>query len=545
MMRLRGFTLAVIAFSAALQASSQEGRFVVVNKSSKELRRTAHRLRLPVEQLKNARQALHEATDLAKTMDPCPVSQIYTLGQSWKRLDPSRASSVIESFIRELRSEAADAPNFQYYQQVTSSARMLMEQLAGEDYESVLHGIQSWPYPPASFGDTAENFRNSLETEIKRGVLSRLARSDPETALELLSQLEDSDTNNYGTTMMVVNGLMNAGKKEEALGLLDRAMDNFARQPSSQSAFRSYEGLLMMAAMYMDSDRVSAAFDELLKLSAKQGTSGVCGGTLETDDWSVDLTCAESTTLRLLPSLGMRPGLITNILDSNPDLKSKVEAAGGIDSLLSHGRYGSSQVKLVFDSNRGRGNSFSVPGRAPSADPAGLLRELQGKAESNPGYVRTKLREAAKNAEDADMLIGLASAAAYQDPDLGALALEIARDLLPRIESLQRRSGTLQNLARTYRQIEGETDTDLLRDGYVLADQMRQEESQKDAAISATNPANSSRITPADQLEIFLISELSRDSYEDAVRYVRSMQEDTVKLASFIRIVQALSQPNY
>ena len=47
------------------------------------------------------------------------------------------------------------------------------------------------------------------------------------------------------------------------------------------------------------------------------------------------------------------------------------------------------------------------------------------------------------------------------------------------------------------------------------------------------------------QLEIFLISELSRDSYEDAVRYVRSMKEDAIKLACFIRIAQALGQSNY
>ena len=114
MMRLRGFILAVITFCAAFQAFSQESKFVVVNKTSKELRRTAHRLHMPVEQLKNARLALQEATDLANTMDPFPVSQIGTLTQNWKQLDRSRADAVIESFIRELRSEAADAPNFQY-----------------------------------------------------------------------------------------------------------------------------------------------------------------------------------------------------------------------------------------------------------------------------------------------------------------------------------------------------------------------------------------------------------------------------------------------
>ena len=69
--------------------------------------------------------------------------------------------------------------------------------------------------------------------------------------------------------------------------------------------------------------------------------------------------------------------------------------------------------------------------------------------------------------------------AAHQDPDLGALSLEIARQLLPQLEPLQKRAMTLQNIIRTYRRIEGETDIELLRNGYILADQMRQKQSQQ------------------------------------------------------------------
>jgi hypothetical protein len=52
-------------------------------------------------------------------------------------------------------------------------------------------------------------------------------------------------------------------------------------------------------------------------------------------------------------------------------------------------------------------------------------------------------------------------------------------------------------------------------------------------------------MTQASQLEAFLVAELSRTSYESAIRYVRSMENNAVKVACLLQIVQALSQPNY
>jgi len=59
------------------------------------------------------------------------------------------------------------------------------------------------------------------------------------------------------------------------------------------------------------------------------------------------------------------------------------------------------------------------------------------------------------------------------------------------------------------------------------------------------NSAYGSAVTPASQLEAFLVAELSRDSYESAMRYVRSMENDTLKLQCLLQIAQALSNSNY
>jgi hypothetical protein len=94
-------------------------------------------------------------------------------------------------------------------------------------------------------------------------------------------------------------------------------------------------------------------------------------------------------------------------------------------------------------------------------------------------------------------------------------------------------------LIRAYRQVGGEIETELLKNGFVIADQLRQEQAIR-------NPDQQpGTITAADQLEAFLVSEAARDSYETAIRFVHSMEDGTPKLMSLVQIAQALSQSNY
>jgi hypothetical protein len=77
---------------------------------------------------------------------------------------------------------------------------------------------------------------------------------------------------------------------------------------------------------------------------------------------------------------------------------------------------------------------------------------------------------------------------------------------------------------------------------------MRNDQKERMAKLSARYALPMSMATgsmPADQLEGFLISELARDSFEAAIKYVRSMPEDTLKLTCLVQIAQALRQPNY
>lgn len=522
----------------ALSAFAQESKLVVVNTTSKELKRSAHRLRIPVEQLKKARQTLQEATDLVGKVKPYPSDQLFSLVNSWQQLNRSKTKTVIDSLIGDLRSEAAQATDSQTYIQATSTAMSLMQSFAEFDYGKLQQLFRSWPEPPESIAEAAGKLRDSLEANARQNALQRLAHTDPEKALELLSPPGDSEEYNYAISAQIAQGLLNAGKKDEALKIIDQTISDFSQHATDPRALQAYEGFVYMSVRNLDSGRAAAAMDSLIIQLLNQAPSADCGGALKVDDTSVDLTCSESKILNLVRGLPMKPGLVQTTLDSLPALKAKLDSVGGIDSL-----YSNSGTSLAFNKTAGR---QPVPSGSIAYDnPSKLLQELMGKAQSNPGYVKGKLREVAKSQQGIDMLISLGMMASYQDDELGRLALEVAQQLLPQVESLQKRSAVMQNLIRAFWQVDGEVDEGLLRDGFILADQLREEQSKNSESPDGLSAMRLSEHTPADQLEAFLLSELSKDSFESAINYVRSLKNDGLKLICLIQIAQTLSQPNY
>ncbi len=124
---------------------------------------------------------------------------------------------------------------------------------------------------------------------------------------------------------------------------------------------------------------------------------------------------------------------------------------------------------------------------------------------------------------------------------LSSLVLELATSLVSQLEPLQRRCGAFQNLIRTYRQVEGEVHPTLIKEGFLLADQMREEEEAK--GQSNQNKTSIRGLTQAEYLEIALLSEYARDNFDAAIRYVRSLPDNEFKLAGLLQMAQSLRQP--
>jgi hypothetical protein len=560
----RRFSLILFVFFFVFfqfQAFAQQSQVVFVNSSSKELKRTAHRLRIPVDQLRKAREALQEATNLAIKTDPPPVNQLSNLVRSWQNINRSNANGVVDSFIQDLRAQAAQPKDVSAYQTATSTAMSLLQSQqsqssSGADYEKILDTINSWPDPPASFGEKTATYRKDLETQLKSQSIMNLANSNPEKAYELLSQSQDKKSVNfsdYYPAIQVARNLMNKGKKDEAMKIIDQTENNFAQQANDPRTLDAYGSFVSMVSS-MGFPATDAIVEKYVTQLTTQPQQSTCAAKVQSGQTTLlDLTCSESKILNVVRNLSSRPGLAMKTLNSAPGLKAKLDRIGGIDSFTSSSMSGQPISVYTYDTRNNNTpqviSSFSSGGgiSVSTNSPDKLLQELRGKAETSPSLVKQKLRSTIKGPEDIDVLITLANSASSQDPELGSLALDLAQELLPQVEPLQKRTSTLQSMVRAYRQVDGEVDPELLKTGFILADQLRQEQADRIRNLPGMTTAMSANLqnltsSSADQLETFLVSELSRDSFDLAMRYVRSMDNGLLKLNSLVQIVQALSQ---
>jgi tetratricopeptide (TPR) repeat protein len=537
---LRRITLAFLAAIFLSPCFAENPSLVVINSSSKELKRAAHRLRIPVEQMKRAREVLQEATDLVRSTEPPLYEQFPAIIQMWNQINHPKAKAVTESFINDLRRAAADCPDFPCYQRMTSTAMMLLQ--SDFDYEKATQQMRDWPEPIPAFGDAAQSFRKNLETQIRNQAISRLAYSEPEKALKLMSEASPTDNYNYTASAQIAQALINTGKREAALKLIDQGISKFDQSTADPRAVQEFENFIRMTATTADSARISNAMDQLIAAFKKQDSYIQCSGTLRAGDLAVDLTCTESRMLNILRNMPMRQAFAMKTLDLIPELKSKLDGIGGLDAFYGSGMNGNPSLSIRYGTGGVQRNAspgvLGVVSQGPALNIPALLQDLKGKAESDPAVVRGKLKEM-----DADALSNFAMIASYQDPDLADLAIEMAQPMLPSVEPLARRATSLQSLIRASRQVDGEVDRDLLRSGFILADQIREEASQKTPETAVST--NQYMFTGADQLEIFLVTELSRDDFDSAISYVRALENNAFKLNCLIQIAQAQAQSNF
>ncbi|MBZ5499230.1 MAG: hypothetical protein LAP85_22760 [Acidobacteriia bacterium] len=516
---------------------SGQGRVVAIDSQAKDLKRTAHQLRVSVEQLKNARTALQEATDLARrSQDPSAFSQ---LSQSWIRLNRTKAPAAIEDLYGWLRSSARDASDLQTYQRCTSGAQSLLRSLAQSDSEQAIVLWRQWPDPPSSLGPDAKRIQEQNDKQFVNQLAMQTTVQNPEQALTLLRE-QAAQGSDYATNGRLAAQFSQSGNRPEALRIVDQALADFRQHEPDARGLSSYLGFVRMLPN-IDPNRYMQALNQLVPSLQKQVTPNA-GGTVTIGDQSLQLTPAEAAVVDICRSLMGRPDLTMKTLDAIPGLRNKLDRVGGIDGILNPVRGTQDAVTLSYSLD-GRGTSRITSSSGLTSPGADLYQSLRGKLTKDPAFVSQKLAEAATSPDRINELITLATRANLEDPDLASMALDSASQLVMKVEPLQRRSSTIQNLLRTYRNCEGEVSADLLQKGLLVVQQLREEEKDK-AAMNPppTGPAGM-RIgaSAADQLEMALVAELALDNFDGALRYVRLMPDD-MRLQALLRIVQSLSQ---
>ena len=553
-MSMTGRTAAFV-LSLALVTSISSGQTVVsIANQSKELRRTAHQLRISPDHLKNAREALKQATDLARRgSDMNVVSQ---LAQHWIRIDKSRAPGALEELYGYLSANAREAGTTAIYQRCIASAQSLLRSLATLDTDRTVALWRNWPDPPASLGD---EFRRA-QLQAQSVFLNQLKGDSPITGppmTDLSSLRQSAARGSYGAAAQLASQLLQVNEKGEAIKAIDDAIADFRQRQADPRVLSQYLSFVRQLPG-LDTDRYLQAVNALIPALDKQ-TGPNAGGTIKIGDQSVHLTASEAAVIELCRNMMGRPELAMRTLNMAPGLKSKLDRIGGIDSISPIGAPPSARVPVSMDysidgTNRTTFNStgsssgggtgpIAVMGAPGTSNPSGadLYQTLRGKLAKNPALVEQKLSEAAKTPDQIDSLIRVATMSAMADPDLASLALEKASQLLMQVEPLSKRASVLQSMISAYQRCDGEVDPELLQKGLAVVQQLRDEEKDKPSRLPAAAGMMVARAGPADQLEMAIIAELAIDNFDGALRFVRMMPDES-KVQALLRIVQSLLQ---
>jgi hypothetical protein len=363
-----------------------------------------------------------------------------------------------------------------------------------------------------------------------------MVSANPDAALAMMSGSTEGAGVDFGLRAPIASQMINSGRREEGLRIIDRTVAEFAAISPTPAQWHGYVSFLQQVT-YAAPDRFLEAFHVLTKAGPPPaGGSGRSHAFPGPAGQVVVLDEQEAMALNLLRGLHQRPELMLKALESMPSLKSKVEQLGGIDSALNPGdmgRFLSAHPNALYRKGHRTNPDGSMAGEADPNTPAAIHARIRGKMDTEPQFVRRTLADAFRGPEDAGRLLELAMAASGEDPDLSSLAIQMALPLVRRVDSPEQRMHLFQQLVSITRQCDGEVDPELIKEGFVLVDELREQEEKKPANVPV-KPGT----TAADQFEMFLVAELARDNFTAAIRYARSLQDDSMKLATLLRIVQ-------
>lgn len=513
-------------------------QLTIVTAKDKELKRSAHRLRITPDRLRHARRALDDATTLVTRIDPIPVPQVSQIATSWLRLHRTAAPQRIEQLFGELKRAAAEAADEAAYRQQTQSGQILLASLSEFNADRAAALARTWPDPPKRLGESVAKLRSTFETEFTKQSVRQIGMRNPEQIASRLEEYEHSGTLDPIVMSRVAMHLSQTGRREDAIRLLDKAiggMDQAARDPR---LFSDYMNLIPMFPM-VDSERAVAAVAGLIRVSKELGT--MPGGmTLQTQGGRrADLTGAEVAVVRMLQNNRMlNPEQALRIITTAPELKAKLDSIGGMDVL-----YGPTPARPVPppEARAAMGATGNPYGVAPSPfENVQLTAKLRTLAGQDPEAVKKQVTTDFQP-EQFQQLLRTAQQLGYQNDDLATTALETARTLLARIEPIQRRAQLMNFMVRVWAEVDGEIIPAVYREGFVLVDDLRHPPAPASGQAAPVDAA--AWASAADGLEQALLTEYARDDFDGALKYINGMSDNAAKVRTLLEIVQRFLSP--
>ena len=504
---------------------------VVGSKPSRDQKRTAYKLRISVQQLKNARSALKDATKLARGMDPFPIQQTLDLERYWIQLHPTKASDTIESFLADLRLLAKESSDEKEYSHFTLAAQRLLSELVKIDEKKAFDLAEKWP--TAKDVSKAVDIRTRMREELTKRHLQVQLQYHPDV-LSTNTSLEELDGMTYSSRATLAQNMIRGGNNYGATELVLSSIEKFSHATPDPQMLYDYARFLTSLSK-MDYELFQKGF-ATFRDYVYQYANVLPVDQVRVNDMSISVNSGELAILTVLERMThSMPERTLTVLTSCPSLKAKLDTVGGIDGYLGRSRGQENTVPIRRQLSYQHVTRFSATSESVTRS-SDLIEELKGKAKSNPFMVRGILSRRTTDAADIDALIVIAKRVGWKDPDLATIALEVAADNLDLIDSFAEQSQELMSLIRTYRWVNGEVETKVLKKGFLLVTLMRDEEDQD---VAARSPQERYQST-ADSLEAYLVAETALYNYDSAITYVQSIPKGMARLNVLLQVIETL-----
>ena len=198
--------------------------------------------------------------------------------------------------------------------------------------------------------------------------------------------------------------MMRVGRKEDAVALMEQTISDLSSCDATQIAPMDLMYLTQTLSR-ITPERFPDAFSLLVGSLASIPAGG--SPSVKIGDQVVFLDNSEAVALNLLKDIQQRPTLVTRVLDSMPNLKSKLEPMGGVDKVLAEG-----PVELSYG-NQGALETTTYYGPDSAYGDQLLYAQLRGKDDN---YIRGKLSGMSPSPAKVYDLLNLAHSAAFGKP---------------------------------------------------------------------------------------------------------------------------------
>lgn len=516
------FLLWFAGIPVALFAQPTEPKVVVERLDSSDLERTAHRLRISVEQLQQARQVLDEATELLAKAELQDLAKGGQIAAFWGKIHRRQAIDRLEGLIMQRSRQVPGLEDPSGYDVLTKWAIQTASRLASLHPSRALQAVEAWPPPPRHLGERAADLYEQIHSKLAGdGFPSRYDKDPPGTLGRLLNS-----SSPVGRIYSELIEVRRSQDRQEA----NRVIDEFVAEMGKMDAQRGT--LLQLSNMIqrtgeLPHDRTEELSEALVSAYQRYGDSQAEGLSylFEANGQQVELGPGEYQFLHDLRRFAGQPEMTLRMADSWPGLREKIDLMGGLDRAISARP---AHLRRPADS----GN----PSPQQNADKAmELLQELRYEALEHPGWVRRRLDQTAQQSQDGfNLLMRFAQSSRILQPELAALALERAKAFIDEAQDPVAASSCFMYFARTYRELEGSLTPALIRQGFQLLDDLEQANLRKEEGMSASSRSKRISVSSA---RAFLVGEWARIDFLGSLAEARAEEDLGERLRLLTSIV--------